>query len=134
MSLTLQLPITIEEQLKRDAAQEGVSMERYILQLLTQNFVKKAAKKTRKSLTETELLKRIALQVAPDDLEEFHHLKSLFKAENITEIERERLIQLNEIIEIAHAERLKYVLLLANFRGETFDKTLQTLGIQSSSL
>jgi hypothetical protein len=132
MSITLQLPATIENQLKANAIQQGISLERYALQLLALTIGKTEKKKKQKALTEAELLQRAELSVLPEDLEHYYHLKDLFMAKTISEPERERLIQLNDIIEIAHAERLKYVLELSILRGVSFDETMETLGLKQA--
>ncbi len=132
MSIILNLPTTIENQLKALANQQGISLERYALQLLASTMGKKERQKKQKALTEAELLQRVELGVLPEDLEDFHRLKALFDAKIITEPERQRLIQLNDIIEIAHAERLKFVLELAKLKGVSFDDMMTTLKLKQA--
>jgi hypothetical protein len=132
MSLTIQLPVTTEHYLRESATREGMPLERYISQLLTATSLSKNAKK-KKPLTEKELLKHIQLDVQTDDLEEYHRLRTLFKANKITEEERETLIQLNDLIEIAHAKRMGYVLQLAQLRNIPLENAMMDLGIKHLS-
>ena len=133
MSLTIQLPMTTEHYLRENATREGMSLERYIAQLLTATSISKSAKKNKKSLTEAELLKHCQLAVQTDDLAEYHRLRTLYKLNKITDEERESLIQLNDLIEIAHAKRMSYVLQLANLRNISLEKVMTDLGIKHLS-
>lgn len=130
MSLTIQLPVTTEHHLRENATREGMSLERYISQLLTATSVSISDKKKKKALSERELLKHVQLDIQEEDLREFYRLKELFQLGKISEQEREVLIQLNELFEIAHAKRMKYVLELANLRKVSLEKTMTDLGIK----
>ena len=132
MSLTIQLPVTTEHYLRESATREGMPLERYISQLLTATSISKNTKK-KKLLTEEELLAHCQLDIQTDDLEEYHRLKTLFKLDKITEDERENLIQLNDLIEIAHAKRMGYVLQLAQLRTISLEKAMLDLGIKHLS-
>ena len=132
MSLIIQLPVTTEHYLRESATREGMPLERYIAQLLTATSISKNAKK-KKPLTEKELLKHIQLDIQTADLEEYYRLRTLFKLNKITETDREALIQLNDLIEIAHAKRMSYVLQLAKLRNISLDKTMEDLGIKHLS-
>lgn len=130
MSFTIQLPLTTEHYLRENATREGMSLERYIAQLLTATSVSSSEKKKQKPLTEGELLQHSQLDIQTDDLQEYYRLKALLQLGKITEQEREILIQLNELLEIAHAKRMGYVLQLANLRKVTLEKMMSDLGIK----
>ena len=130
MSLTLQLPLTIEQNLREHATQQGVSLENYVMQLLALNSRKKETSKRKKDFSERELLLRAQLNVLPKDLEEFYRLGSLFKLGTITDEDHEKLLQLNDLVEIAHAERLKYLFDLAKLRQVSIQTVMQDLGIK----
>lgn len=129
MSLTLQLPLTIEQQLRENATRQGVSLENYAMQILALNSRKKETKK-KKDYTERELLVLAQLNVLPADLEEFYRLGAVFKSGKITDDEYEKLLQLNDLIEIAHAERMKYLFALAKLRNVSIETVMQDLGIK----
>ena len=48
MSLTIQLPSTTEHYLRENATREGMPLERYIAQLLTETSILMTAKKKKK--------------------------------------------------------------------------------------
>ena len=130
MSLTIQLPTTTEHYLRENATREGMPLERYIAQLLTETSILMTAKKKKKSLTEDELLKHIELDIQTDDLQEYYRLTELFKSGKITEQEREILVQLSNLVEIAHAKRMAYVLQLSKLRKVSLEKLMADLGIK----
>jgi hypothetical protein len=134
MSLIIQLPITTEHYLRESATREGMPLERYISQLLTATSILTSAKNKKKPLTESALLKHIQLAVQADDLEEYHRLRTLFKSNTITDAERETLIQLYDLIEIAHAKRMDYVLQLAKLRHVSLEQAMEDLGIKHLSI
>lgn len=134
MSLTIQIPVTTEHYLREIAKRQGMSLEHYISQLLTDTSISTLNKKGKKSITEIELLQKIQLDIQAEDLNEFYILTQLLKSGKITEQERETLIQLNDLVEIAHAKRMQYVLQLAKLRKVSFDKVLTDLGIKQPSL
>ena len=129
MSLTIELPISVERALRKQAEQQGVALESYISDLLssipTDNFTEQP-----KERTEVQLLEKIQLNVAPQDLEEYYRLSALFKSGQITEAEHEKLLALNDVIEIAHAERIKYVIELANLRNQSLEDVVLELGLK----
>lgn len=129
MSLTIELPISVERALRKQAEQQGVALESYISDLLssipTDNFTEQS-----KESTEIKLLEKIQLNVAPQDLEEYYRLSALFKSGQITEAEHEKLLALNDVIEIAHAERIKYVIELANLRNQSLEDVVLELGLK----
>ena len=129
MSLTIELPISVERALRKQAEQQGVALENYISDLLssipTDNFTEQS-----KERTEVQLLEKIQLNVAPQDLEEYYRLGALFKSGQITEAEHEKLLSLNDVIEIAHAERIKYVIELAKLRNQSLEDVVLELGLK----
>ena len=134
MSLTIQIPVTTEHYLREIAKRQGMSLEHYISQLLTDTSISTLNNKGKKSITEIDLLQKIQLNIQADDLHEFYRLTQLLKSGKITEKEKETLIQLNDLVEIAHAKRMQYVLQLAKLRKVFFDKILTDLGINQPSL
>jgi hypothetical protein len=49
MSLTIQIPVTTEQYLRENATREGMSLERYIAQLLTATSISTKKKRTSKT-------------------------------------------------------------------------------------
>ena len=134
MALTIELPSNIEQQLLRGATQKGISLENYLLQLLshaTSAPQKQVKKKSISELSEDELLLKINLGVTLTDSEwtDYHRLMVLRRAETLTENEYEMLIHLSKKIEEANAERLKYLVALSKLRNISLDKVMADLGL-----
>ena len=132
MALTIELPSNIEQQLLQGATQKGVSLENYLLQLISNatNAPKKAIKKKAISeLSENELLRKINLDITEAEWTTYHRLTSLRKADKITESEYAQLIELGEKIENANVVRLKYLVALSQKRKVSLNKLMADLGL-----
>ena len=132
MALTIELPSNIEQQLLRGATQKGISLENYLLQLLshaTSAPKKQVKKKSISELSESELLLKINLDITETEWMTYHHLTDLRKSEKITESEYTQLIQLGEKIENANVVRLKYLIALSQKRKVSLDKVMADLGL-----
>jgi len=132
MSLTIQLPTSIEHQLRDHARREGLSLERFVTNILVSGIsVEKPL--PREMWTEAELLRRVHLTVSPEELEEFYRLSDLRRKEQLSEVEYEKLVALTHRVEIAHAERMKYVVALSKLWEKPLAVTLSELGIKRSA-
>lgn len=129
MSLTIELPISVEHALRKQAEKQGVALESCISDLLSSIPTDKLSQLPKK-FSEFELLEKIQLNVKPQDLEEYYRLSGLFKSGQITEVDHEKLLVLNDLIEIAHAERIKYVIELAKLRNQPLDEVVLELGLK----
>lgn len=130
MALTINLPQTIEQQLRQEAASKGMSLDRYFLHLLKQAASVSQSKETPKQLSETELLKKINLDISETEWANYRHLIGLRRAERLTELEHEALIALGDKIEHANVQRMTYLIELAQLRGVSLDKIMADLGIK----
>ncbi len=130
MALTINLPQTMEQQLRQEAASKGMSLDSYFLRLLKQAASVSQAKGKPKQLSETDLLKKINLDISEAEWAEYRHLVGLRRAERLTEQEYQALIALSDKIEIAHAKRMEYLWALAQLRGVSLDKIMTDLGIK----
>ena len=61
MALTIELPSNIEQQLLKRATQKGISLENYLVQLLSSATQAQKKQDKDKPLSETELLQKINL-------------------------------------------------------------------------
>ena len=132
MALTIELPSNIEQQLLQGATQKGVSLENYLLQLISNatNAPKKTIKKKAISeFSENELLRKINLDITETEWTTYHRLTSLRKADKITESEYAQLIELGEKIENANVVRLKYLVALSQKRKVSLNKLMADLGL-----
>lgn len=132
MSLTIQLPSSLEQQIRDNAMRQGISLEKLIAQILVSG-INKFDFQDEKKLRETELLQRIRLTVMPEaELGEYYRLSVLRQAEQLQEYEYERLVTLTHRVEAIHAERLKYVAELAELQGVSLRQAMSDLGLSRS--
>lgn len=127
MALTIQLPITIEQNLRQAAAEHGVSLDGYITEILSKI---KPKTKTKKTWTEAELLEKITLDISESEWAKYRQLIQLRREENLNEEQYQALLQLGDKIESAGVKRLKYLVQLSILRGISLDKLMQQLDIQ----
>lgn len=125
MPVTISFPFNIEKHLQDEAGRQGVSLEEYITQ-----FVISRLSVDPEELTEDELLHRVQLNVQPRELDEYYRLVDLRKAEQMSEDAYERLLELTNRMEIAHADQMKYVIVLAKLRGVSLEQIMLDLGFQ----
>lgn len=130
MALTINLPISIEQQFRQEAALKGLSLDSYLLRLLKQAANISQTQAAPKRLSEKDLLKNINLDISESEWITYRHLISLRNAERLTEQEHDKLILLGDKIEKANAKRLEYLLLLSELRGISLDKLIDDLGIK----
>lgn len=126
MTITLELPHELELHLREEADQKGVSLKRHILQRLDEA----GAFVGRIPLTESELLQKINIGLPEEVWFEYRRLTALRKAELLTTVEHQRLIELVNTIEIAHAERMGCLVDLARLRGITLDQIMDDLDLK----
>ena len=129
MSLTIQLPSSLEQRIRDNAVRQGIPLENLVAQILASGINKLDLDEEEKT-REAELLQRIRLTVVPEaELGEYYRLSVLRQAEQLQEQEYERLISLTHRVEAIHAERLKYVAELAQLRGVPLRQTMSELGL-----
>ncbi len=123
MAITLELPPELEHQLREEAAQNGLSLDRHISQRLVE---------THQPLTEAALLQRIRpdLGLTPEIWGRYDQLVGQRRAENLTAYEYDELIALDNMIEQANVERIKYLIELAKIRAVSLEKVMSDLGIR----
>ena len=131
MALTIELPSNIEQQLLKGATQKGISLENYLVQLLSSATKAQKKQVKDKPLSETELLQKINLGITLTEAEwlTYRRLVALRKAELLTEIEYQQLIKLGEKIEQDNVNRLRHLVALAQLRQVSLDKVMDDLGL-----
>ena len=127
MSLTINLPQSIEQQFRQEASTNGLSLDTYLLRLLQQ--AAKIGQKP-KRLSESELLEKINLDISEAEWTTYRHLIGLMRQERLTAQEHEELKALGDKIEVENAKRMKYIFDLAELRGVSAEKLMENLGIE----
>ena len=131
MALTIELPSNIEQQLLQGATQKGISLENYLVQLLSHATKSNKKIAENKPLSETDLLQKINSFTLLSETEwaEYHRLMLLRRAETLTENEHQQLIDLSKKIEEVNVERLKYLVALSKIRHVSLDTVMSDLGL-----
>jgi hypothetical protein len=134
MSLTINLPPELEQQLRHAADREGTDPGTYLVQVVARALA--AAGSGSPALLpvgEGSLLQEINLGISVESWERYHQLVELRRAETLTEVEQRELITLSDQIESANARRVEQLALLARQRGTTVWALRAELGITSAT-
>jgi hypothetical protein len=134
MSLTINLPTSVEQQFRKEATINGMSLDNYLLRLLQQAAKISKKQSDSKQYLESELLKKINLDISEEEWTNYRHLIGLMRSEQLTPQAHETLVELGDKIEIANAQRVKYLFELAELRGISVEKLMENLGIQPIEL
>lgn len=134
MSLTIELPTSIEQQFRKEATSKGLSLDNYLVQVLKQVAQLSQQKISPKPLSEASLLKKINLGISDAEWLTYKNLIALFREERLTEQEHKNLIALGDKIENANALRLQYLFALAQLRNVPLPQLMADLGIKPIEL
>ena len=128
-NITLQLPPELEQQLRTEAAKQGINPDRYILNALQERL--QAFPRPNASLpkAEADLMQQINLGLSTEQWEEYHNLLAKRRAETLTAEEHARLIAISDQIEGANVQRVHALGTLAEMRGTDLSTLMQALGI-----
>ena len=128
MPLTLTLQPELEAWVKQEAAREGVEPGQVVSRAVdAQRFAVASSESLRPS--ETDLLLAINRGFSEPFWEHFQTLRHGLEAESLTEQERREFTRLYAQVEGKNAERMAYLLQLANIRGVTLPEIRVQLGI-----
>ena len=134
MSLTINLPTSVEQQFRQEATVSGMSLDNYLLRLLQQAAKISKKQSNSKQYLESELLRKINLDISENEWMSYRHLIGLMRADKLTPQAHETLVALSDKIEIANVERVKYLFELAELRGISVEKLMEKLNIQPVDL
>jgi hypothetical protein len=130
MSLTIELPTSIEQQFRQEATSKGLSLDRYLVQVLNQVAQLSQKSIPQKQPSEAELLKKINLGISDAEWAVYKNLINLRREERLTEQDYEQLVALGDKIENANTQRLQYLFALAQLRGVSLPHLMADLGIK----
>ena len=126
-TLTIELDSLTEDRLQQRSLQEGRKQEDIAAGLLALSLAVSPSAK----VSEVQLLQKINQGWNEQEWERYHVLVTLRKEEHLTEADYQELCELTNARELAHANRLRLVLELANLRNITLDEAIMQLGIGS---
>lgn len=128
-NITLQLPPELEQQLRAEAAKQGINPDRYILNALQERLQTSLVPKASLAKAEADLLEQINIGLPADRWQEYHHLLAKRRAETLTETEHATLIAISDQIEQANVQRVRALIALAEMQGTDLSTLMQQLGI-----
>jgi hypothetical protein len=114
MALTIDLPASVEGRLRQAATNYNLSLEQYLATLIERAMEMPPKRRTIKSLTEKDLLKKINLPITEVEWTTYRALIALRQAEQLTEVQHAQLIALGDKIEMANAKRVQYLWAIAH--------------------
>ena len=125
--LHIELDSETENRLKYLSQQEGSEMGELASRLLSQAT---RIARPAEEIAEAKLLQKINESWSPESWEHYHALTAKRRAESLTSEEYAELAALTNEREIAHAQRIKYLVELAKIRHTSLDAVMDTLGIR----
>jgi hypothetical protein len=130
-TITLELTPELEQQLRDEAAIQGLDPNHYIVNALKERLRPAVRDVSRLSKAEADLLQNINLGLPPEMWEHYHALLAKRRAETLTPQEQAALIEISDQIEQANARRIQYLIELASLRGTSLETVMQDLGIEA---
>jgi hypothetical protein len=114
-AITLNLSPELDQELRTEAARQGLEPDRYIIHTLQERLQTKSDLKS----TESDLLQQINIGFSAETWTQYHGLIAKRQAETLTSEEHEHLNVL----------RIQALIQLANLRNQPLSDLMQTLGI-----
>lgn len=133
MSITIKIESDLEEKLRESARKAGMSFDHYIVKLLEENTQLDAIEVDAKEKRERFLLEKINLGIPVSIWKRYNYLKSLREKEQLEPDEHSELISISDQIEQANADRMKYLMELADLRQVSIESLMESLGINAGS-
>lgn len=125
MSITLQLGLETEQQLRKFSTQKGVDLEQFVAELIKEHLDTRLTE-------EEELLEKIQQGVAIEKWQKYHELKEKRIGETLTTTEYQELNVIYNAIEEANAERMLHLVQLSKLRNTPVRQLMEELGIKQS--
>jgi hypothetical protein len=124
-AITLNLSPELDQELRTEAARQGLEPDRYIIHTLQERLQPKSDLKS----TESDLLQQINIGFSAENWTQYHALISKRQAETLTSEEHEHLIQMSDRLENLNVLRIQTLIQLANLRNQSLSDLMQTLEI-----
>lgn len=133
MPITIQISPELEERLKESAAEAGMDIGQYVIEILERKVQPGAWKGLSLEEKERRLLQKINLGIPVATWKRYNYLKALRDSEQLDPEEHVELIRISDQIEEANAERMKYLIELAKLRQVSLKEVMNVLGIKAGS-
>lgn len=129
--VTLEISPELEQQLRAEAAKQGVNPSLYILNTLQERLQFSSSSQPHLSKTESELLQEINIGLSEETWQQYHTLIAKRRAETLTPEEHTTLIEITDQLEQLNVSRIQALIELARLRGASLKTVMQSLGIQA---
>lgn len=126
MSIVIDLPPDLEQQLRATASAAGQNIDAYILRLLEKNVQALPSEEKSKTIALLQLINR---GLSAEAWSRFHNLIQKRDDHTITDAELDELIELTDSIELAHARRMEALVELAILQHKPLEVLMEELGI-----
>ena len=136
MSLTVNIPEEVETQVRQRAADRGVDPQGLVVDVLRRQFPSsrasnRGAKSNVLDAVETRLYTAINKALPQKTRQRYDELVKKRQRNRISRIEYDELLRLTNVVEKAHARRIKAAAELSKYQGVDFDELLDQLGFTS---
>ena len=133
MSITIQLSPELEERLRESAAEAGMNVDQYVIEILKGSVKPGPSIELSPEEKERRLLQKINLGIPVATWKRYNYLKSLRDNEQLDPEEHVELIRISDQIEEANAERMKYLIELSKLKQVPLKELMNSLGIKAGS-
>lgn len=133
MSITIQISPELEERLKESAAEAGLDIDQYVIEILKGKVQPGASGELSPEEKERRLLQKVNLGIPVATWKRYNYLKALRDSEQLDPEEHVELIRISDQIEETNAERMKYLIELAKLRQVSLKEVMNVLGIKAGS-
>lgn len=136
MTLTIEIAPEIESQIKKAAAEAGLSPGAFVLDSVLQRLQPARQRMTsvkRLAKREADLLQAINQSLSQIEWQRYRVLLGKRQAETLTPEEQTELIGLSDRIEEANVQRIAYVAGLADIRQITLPALMEEIGLKPTT-
>jgi hypothetical protein len=129
-TVTISIPGELESKVHRGASRRGVSENEYIIQALERSVRVDAANAVpHLSADETHLFQAINVGLPEETWDEYHNLANARDDGSLTTTQRERFLEILNMIEIQNSRRIGVLAQLAEVRQVSLRELMDSLGI-----
>lgn len=133
MPITIQISPELEERLKESAAEAGLDVDEYVIEILEEKVQPGASGELNPEEKERRLLEKISLGIPVATWKRYNYLKALRDNEQLDPEEHTELIHISDQIEEANAERMKHMIELAELKQVPLKELMKSLGIKAGA-
>jgi predicted DNA-binding protein len=132
MSISIQLPPELEEQLRVSANKAGIAVDQYVLEILEKQLQPAGTNLSEEEALVRALLEKINLGIPVEEWKRYNYLKDLRSREQLDPEDHAELIALSDKIEMANAKRMEYLYELSSLKKIPLQELMNQLGIKSN--